>query len=95
MCVIDMKKRNLLLVEFPWGNDKDPRVPLGHASMLAMVKNLSNVRWKSFVRPINSIDFRVKDVSQEILYELSKSGENTDIKLSEFMFGAKMLLNRY
>ena len=81
-----MKKRNLLLVEFPWGRDKDPRVPLGHASMLAMVKNLSNVQCKSFVKPINSSDFSVKDVNQEILHELSELGENTDIAFGVYVW---------
>ena len=78
--------RNLLLVEFPWGRDKDPRVPLGHASLLAVLKNLSNVKFKSFVKPINSSDFSLKDVKQEILYELSEFGENTDIALGVYVW---------
>ena len=76
----------MLLVEFPWGRDKDPRVPLGHASMLAMLKNLSDVQCKSFVKPINSSDFSVKDVNQEILHELSELGENTDIAFGVYVW---------
>lgn len=78
--------RNLLLVEFPWGRDKDPRVPLGHASMLAMLKNVLNARCKSFVKPINLSDFSVKNVKQEILYELSELGENTDIAFGVYVW---------
>ena len=81
-----MKKTRLVLVEFPWGRDKDPRVPLGHASMLAMVTNLPNVSCKSFVRPINSSNFNVESIKHEILYELTKSGEDADIAFGVYVW---------
>ena len=81
-----MKKTRLVLVEFPWGRDKDPRVPLGHASMLAMVTNLPNVSCKSFVRPINSSNFNIESIKHEILYELTKTGEDADIAFGVYVW---------
>ena len=39
--------RNVLLLEFPWGRDKDPRVPLGHASILAMLQAMPEINCRS------------------------------------------------
>ena len=71
--------RNLLLVEFPWGRDKDPRVPLGHASILAMLKTIPDFECRSLVKPINDPDFELHDVTTEILNELSIMGKNESL----------------
>ena len=63
--------RNLLLVEFPWGRDKDPRVPLGHASILAMLRAIPSFECRSLVKPINDMDFVLSDVTAEIINDLS------------------------
>jgi radical SAM superfamily enzyme YgiQ (UPF0313 family) len=78
--------RNLLLVEFPWGRDKDPRVPLGHASILAMLGTIPNMRCKSLVKPINAPDFQLDDVKKEILGELSILDKNSDIAIGVYVW---------
>jgi radical SAM superfamily enzyme YgiQ (UPF0313 family) len=78
--------RNILLIEFPWGRDKDPRVPLGHASILAMLRAMPEIQCKSFVKPINAPDFQLDDVKKEILSKLSKLGENTDIAIGVYVW---------
>ena len=78
--------RNVLLVEFPWGRDKDPRVPLGHASILAMLRAIPAIQCQSLVKPINAIDFQLDDVIKEILSNLSKLGENTDIAIGVYVW---------
>ena len=78
--------RNILLIEFPWGRDKDPRVPLGHASILAMLRAIPAIRCQSFVKPINATDFQLDDVKKEILSNLSKLGENTDIAFGVYVW---------
>ena len=78
--------RNILLVEFPWGRDKDPRVPLGHASILAMLQAMPDIQCQSFVKPINAPKFQLDDVKKEILSKLSKLGENTDIAIGVYVW---------
>ena len=78
--------RNILLIEFPWGRDKDPRVPLGHASILAMLQAMPDIQCQSFVKPINAPKFQLDDVKKEILSELSKLGENTDIAIGVYVW---------
>jgi radical SAM superfamily enzyme YgiQ (UPF0313 family) len=78
--------QNILLIEFPWGRDKDPRVPLGHASILAMLRAMPEIQCQSFVKPINAPDFQLDDVKKEILSKLSKLGENTDIAIGVYVW---------
>ena len=78
--------RNILLIEFPWGRDKDPRVPLGHASILAMLQAMPEIQCRSFVKPINAPEFKLDNVKKEILSELSILGENTDIAIGVYVW---------
>ena len=78
--------RKLLLIEFPWGRDKDPRVPLGHASILAMLNGIQTIQCHSFVKPINAPDFQLDNVKKEIFSELSKFGENTDVAIGVYVW---------
>jgi radical SAM superfamily enzyme YgiQ (UPF0313 family) len=81
-----MLEKKLLLVEFPWGRDKDPRVPLGHASILAMVSTIADIKCKSFVKPINAKDFNLEQVKREILQELSTLGKKSDIAFGVYVW---------
>ena len=91
--------RNILLIEFPWGRDKDPRVPLGHASILAMLQATPEIQCRSLVKPINAPEFKLDNVKKEILSELSILGENTDIAIGVYVWcdqdnGDGLLQNR-
>ena len=55
-----------MVVEFPWGRDKDPRVPLGHASLIAVLQSM-NIEYTSIVREINADGFNVTEILKEIL----------------------------
>ena len=56
----------MVVVEFPWGRDKDPRVPLGHASLIAVLQSM-NIEYTSVVREINADGFNVTEILKEIL----------------------------
>lgn len=58
--------KRIILVELPWGRDKDPRVPLGHASLLASLSTIPKCQYYSIVHPINDSDFDVSDVFNKI-----------------------------
>lgn len=55
-----------MVVEFPWGRDKDPRVPLGHASLIAVLHSM-NIEYTSIVREINADGFNIGEILKEIL----------------------------
>lgn len=45
--------RKLILVDLIWTRDKDPRVPLGHASLLAALHGMRGLEVESMVVPVN------------------------------------------
>lgn len=58
--------RAVVLVDMPWTRDKDPRVPLGHASLLSSLA-AAGVAARSVVAPINQPGFSVEAVLSRIL----------------------------
>ncbi len=69
-------KTVLVLVELPWGRDKDPRVPLGHASLLSKIKLDDDIKVYSVVHPVNSSDFDCKKVFNEIIGLVKKNKDS-------------------
>ncbi len=73
-------RRTMILLEMPWGRDKDPRVPLGHASLQASL-------WKfgkgdeivSMVYPINDSKTNPQTLNREIM---RIAGSRTDVDLA-------------
>jgi len=63
---VSILESNLILVELPWGRNKDPRVPLGHASLLASLKIHTKCEVISIVECINDDDFSVNKVFDRI-----------------------------
>ena len=60
---------HVVIVEFPWGRDKDPRTPLGHASLLAVLNQLG-VPYSSHVHEVNAERFDVAKAIANILSDL-------------------------
>jgi hypothetical protein len=73
--------RVVILVELPWGRDKDPRVPLGHASLLSKIRLDDGIKVHSVVHPVNNSDFDVIKVFNEII-RLVNANKETQIDLA-------------
>lgn len=58
--------RGVVLVDMPWTRDKDPRVPLGHASILTSLR-ARGVPVTSVVEPINAARFSADRVLDRVL----------------------------
>ena len=58
--------RSVVLVDMPWTRDKDPRVPLGHASLRSSLR-AAGVPTAAVVEPINAAGFSVERVLEGIL----------------------------
>ena len=82
--VINLESK-VILVEFPWGRDKDPRVPLGHASLLAMLSKVRGVECTSIVSPIN-YDFNLTTIEREILNIEQNTICNTHLAIGVYVW---------
>ena len=60
-------KRRIILVDLYWTRDKDPRVPLGHASLLASLREEPSIEVRSLVRPVNAGPLALDELAREIL----------------------------
>lgn len=87
-----MKNRRLILVDFYWTRDKDPRVPLGHASILATLKALTDVDVRSVVMPVNIGRLSPENVASKILEEVSGfSDADVDIAIGAYIWAEDLL----
>lgn len=83
--------RQIILVDFFWTRNKDPRVPLGHASLLASLNTLSNVDVHSLVYPVNK-HVSKDDIVQEIL-KLARGVPHlsTSVAFGAYVWGEALL----
>jgi len=82
---------NIILVELPWGRNKDPRVPLGHASILASLKINTTCEIYSVVECINSDDFSVDTVFERISKCLQEDEKITTIAFGVYVWSEDVI----
>ena len=87
-----MNKNKLILVDLIWTRDKDPRVPLGHASLLAALYGNNGLEVDSVIVPVNcevvpeAIAANLIDRTQGY-----RSGQ-VDIAISAYVWGEELLV---
>jgi len=92
LCDCQSQKKVVILVEMPWGRDKDPRVPLGHASILATLKMNQDIECYSVVRPINDDDFEVSELFLDIFQLIEKNeGAKIDIAIGVYVWAEEAI----
>ncbi len=82
-------ERHLVLVDLYWTRDKDPRVPLGHASLLAALEQHANLSVTSRCYAVNAsttADFIVTDLLDAI-----DGDERADIAIGAYVWGEALL----
>jgi radical SAM superfamily enzyme YgiQ (UPF0313 family) len=77
------RDRTVVLVDFNWTRDKDPRIPLGHASILTCLKRVPNVNVVSKIIPVNARP-EAADVAVALL-AIANGIPDSDV---DFAFGA-------
>ena len=60
--------KHVIIMEFPWGRDKDPRVPLGHASLISTLECSSNISYSSLIYPVNEAN---ESLTEQIITEIN------------------------
>ena len=78
-------ERSIILIEMPWGRDKDPRVPLGHASLLASLEKFGKGEVISIVSPINDSQTTPENLLIEILDRVGDRC-NVDIAIGAYVW---------
>ena len=82
----------MILVEMPWGRDKDPRIPLGHASLIAVLNMNPEIKYHSIIKPINSANFDVIDIFNEIQTIIDKDPQTTyDIAFGVYVWAEEAI----
>ena len=83
-------RRTMILLEMPWGRDKDPRVPLGHASLLASLRKYGNGEIISMVSPINDSRTKPKTLNLEIM-GIAGSRKDVDLAIGAYVWSEDVL----
>ena len=86
----DKLVRSIILIELPWGRDKDPRVPLGHASLLASLKKFGKGEVISIVAPINGSSTNPHSLKSRIL-ELSEVRGDLDLAIGAYVWAEDVI----
>lgn len=75
----------IVLVDFYWTRDKDPRVPLGHASLLAELRR-AGVPTTPIVYPVNRELPDTDQIVRRLLDEIQRLGPNTDLAIGVYVW---------
>jgi hypothetical protein len=81
----------IVLVDLYWTRDKDPRVPLGHASLLAALRRYPQIEAISVVAPVNPT-LTVKRIADEILrHTAGLPRDAVDIGIGAYIWNERVL----
>ena len=85
-------QRTITLVELTWSRDKDPRLPLGHASLLASLRQVSNLTSASVIIPVNGPKQSPQHVAAQILSQIATDDPaNTDVAIGAYVWAEHLL----
>lgn len=77
--------RRVVLVDLPWSRNKDPRLPLGHASLVAAVRARTRVDVRSVVAPVNGAPGGAHAVLERVLAEC-ETHPSTDVAIGAYVW---------
>ncbi len=87
-----MATRRVVLVDLCWTRDKDPRIPLGHASLLAALRREPDLDVRSLVLPVNSRPTCADEVASAILEEAAgASPDRVDLAIGAYVWNEALL----
>ena len=84
--------RRIVLVDFYWTRDKDPRVPLGHASILTYLRQRGCFDIRSVIVAVNDRSLDAEAVAYEILCQtLDVCPTEVDVAFGAYVWGENLL----
>lgn len=85
------QKRRIVLVDLYWSRDKDPRVSLGHASLLAALKLDANLDVRSLIFAVNEVQ-ALDVIAAHIASNLScDSNERVDLGIGAYIWNEDLV----
>ena len=85
-------KRRIIIIDFYWTRDRDPRIPLGHASLVAALCDQIGIEVRSVIVAVNSHQNQSDDVVRDIMREAKDLDPNqVDIALGAYVWGEELL----
>jgi hypothetical protein len=85
-------RRHVVLVDLFWTRDKDPRVPLGHASLLTALRRNPDLDVRSIVVAVNDPGTTVESVTAWILAEVGDSPPaDVDVAIGAYVWNEAFL----
>ena len=86
--------RRVVLVDFYWTRDQDPRVPLGHASLLSALRDTGVGDIRSMAMPVNIGVIDVDAVAERMLNEAAGwPPEQVDIAIGAYVWAEELIQN--
>lgn len=84
--------RSIILVDLYWTRDKDPRVPLGHASLLAALGQEPGLDVHPIVVPVNLGGLDVDELATSILaYGRDDSPNGVDLAIGAYVWAEELI----
>jgi radical SAM superfamily enzyme YgiQ (UPF0313 family) len=83
--------RRIILLDLPWTRDKDPRIPLGHACLLAALRTRTRAELRSLVIPCNSPDATWSLITDRILAEADRGGNDVDLAIGVYVWAEPLI----
>lgn len=85
--------RTIILVDLCWGRDKDPRLPLGHASLHASLACVPNVWVRSVVVPVNGGSRAAEQAVERVLSHADGlPHDQVDVALGAYVWAEHILV---
>ena len=83
--------RTVFLVDLCWMRDKDPRLPLGHASLLASLRQDRSLDVRSVVVPVNGGQSSAAAIETLIGAALIVPAERVDVAIGAYVWGEHLV----
>jgi hypothetical protein len=79
-------RRRVVLVDLYWTRDKDPRVPLGHASLLSALRAWTSVDVRSVVVPVNGPEPVDRAAAAILAHTAGLAAESVDVAIGVYVW---------
>ena len=83
--------RTIVLLDLYWTRDKDPRVPLGHASLLSSLRAVPGVSVTSIVVPVNAASVEPDALADRVLTAAAGPPDAVDIAIGAYVWGEELV----
>ena len=84
--------RRIVLVDFYWTRDKDPRVPLGHASLYAALAARTDADIRRLAFPVNAMKRDIEGIADAVLEAAADSSPDaTDVALGAYVWAEEII----